>query len=237
MIDFWLNHFNVFGGKGLDHLWVGRYEDEAIRPYALGHFRDLLMATARSPAMVFLSRQSIEYRAGEPGGARRQHRDQRGVRARAHGAAYARRRRRLHPERRHRARAHLRLPDAAMAKIFPACRRQRSGRSSPLRSGLVRFRGRAGSDRSGAGLSRNGNDGSHGTIIAGSGIDAEFAFRSLGDPVRPAALDRTARNTRPRSIAAWPRRWSTSRRIAGSSEPLNFGEHDRGAGAQRPAAE
>ncbi|HVC54148.1 MAG TPA: DUF1800 domain-containing protein [Stellaceae bacterium] len=53
MVDFWYNHFNVFAGKGLDHLWVGAYERDAIRPYALGHFRDLLMATAKSPAMLF----------------------------------------------------------------------------------------------------------------------------------------------------------------------------------------
>src|SRR5579872_3090822 len=51
MVDFWYNHFNVFAGKGLDHLWVGRYEADVIRPYALGHFRDLLLATAHSPAM------------------------------------------------------------------------------------------------------------------------------------------------------------------------------------------
>jgi hypothetical protein len=53
MVDFWFNHFNVFAEKGLDHLWVAAYEDSAIRPYALGHFRDLLLATARSPAMMF----------------------------------------------------------------------------------------------------------------------------------------------------------------------------------------
>lgn len=53
MVDFWYNHFNVFGEKGLDHLWVGAYEAEAIRPYVLGHFRDMLLATARHPAMVF----------------------------------------------------------------------------------------------------------------------------------------------------------------------------------------
>jgi hypothetical protein len=46
MVDFWFNHFNVFAQKGLDHLWVGTYERDAIRPYALGHFRDLLLATA-----------------------------------------------------------------------------------------------------------------------------------------------------------------------------------------------
>jgi uncharacterized protein (DUF1800 family) len=53
MVDFWYNHFNVFAGKGLDHLWVGSYEEEAIRPYALGRFRDLLLATAHHPAMLF----------------------------------------------------------------------------------------------------------------------------------------------------------------------------------------
>ena len=53
MVDFWFNHFNVFAGKGLDHLWVGAYEEEAIRPNALGRFRDLLDATAKHPAMLF----------------------------------------------------------------------------------------------------------------------------------------------------------------------------------------
>lgn len=53
MVDFWYNHFNIFAQKGLDHLWVGAYERDAIRPYALGHFRDLLLATAKSPAMLF----------------------------------------------------------------------------------------------------------------------------------------------------------------------------------------
>jgi uncharacterized protein (DUF1800 family) len=53
MVDFWYNHFNVFAEKGLDHLWVGAYEVEAIRPFALGRFRDLLLATARHPAMLF----------------------------------------------------------------------------------------------------------------------------------------------------------------------------------------
>jgi uncharacterized protein (DUF1800 family) len=53
MVDFWYNHFNVFAGKGLDRLWAGAYEEQAIRPYALGKFRDLLLATARHPAMLF----------------------------------------------------------------------------------------------------------------------------------------------------------------------------------------
>jgi uncharacterized protein (DUF1800 family) len=53
MADFWFNHFNVFQGKGIDYLLVGDYERSAIRPYALGHFRDLLGATARHPAMLY----------------------------------------------------------------------------------------------------------------------------------------------------------------------------------------
>ena len=53
MTDFWYNHFNVFAGKGLAHLWAGAYEEQAIRPYALGRFRDLLGATAHHPAMLF----------------------------------------------------------------------------------------------------------------------------------------------------------------------------------------
>jgi uncharacterized protein (DUF1800 family) len=54
MVDFWFNHFNVFVGKGLeDRIWAGAYERDAIRPYALGRFRDLLFATARHPAMLY----------------------------------------------------------------------------------------------------------------------------------------------------------------------------------------
>jgi len=53
MVDFWYNHFNVYAQKGLDHLWIGNYEEQAIRPFVLGHFRDLLGATAKHPAMLF----------------------------------------------------------------------------------------------------------------------------------------------------------------------------------------
>ena len=53
MTAFWFNHFNVFAGKGLCHLWVGAYEEQAIRPHALGRFRDLLGVTAKHPAMLF----------------------------------------------------------------------------------------------------------------------------------------------------------------------------------------
>ncbi|WP_323140268.1 DUF1800 domain-containing protein [Massilia phyllosphaerae] len=53
MVDFWYNHFNVFAGKGIDRALVTSYENEAIRPHALGRFRDLLGATAKHPAMLF----------------------------------------------------------------------------------------------------------------------------------------------------------------------------------------
>ncbi len=53
MVEFWYNHFNVLAGKGLDRLWIGAYEMDAIRPHVLGKFRDLLGATAKHPAMLF----------------------------------------------------------------------------------------------------------------------------------------------------------------------------------------
>ncbi len=66
MTAFWFNHFNVFAGKGLDYLWIGSYEERAIRPYALGHFRDLLMATAESPAMLFYLDNWLDTQPGTP---------------------------------------------------------------------------------------------------------------------------------------------------------------------------
>jgi uncharacterized protein (DUF1800 family) len=51
--DFWFNHFNVFVYKDLDRWYLIPYERDAIRPHALGKFRDLLEATAKSPAMLF----------------------------------------------------------------------------------------------------------------------------------------------------------------------------------------
>jgi uncharacterized protein (DUF1800 family) len=53
MTDFWSNHFNVFVDKGLDRLMLTSYERDVIRPHALGKFEDLLVATAKSPAMLF----------------------------------------------------------------------------------------------------------------------------------------------------------------------------------------
>lgn len=52
MTDFWANHFNVFAGKGFVRLFEGDYLERAIRPHVLGKFSELLLATARHPAML-----------------------------------------------------------------------------------------------------------------------------------------------------------------------------------------
>ncbi len=53
LTDFWFNHFNVDARKIEDRPVVAVYERDVIRPRVLGHFRDLLEATALSPAMLF----------------------------------------------------------------------------------------------------------------------------------------------------------------------------------------
>src|SRR3984957_7028686 len=53
MTDFWFNHFNVFINKGADRVLLTSYEQDVIRPRAMGRFEDLLVATAKSPAMLF----------------------------------------------------------------------------------------------------------------------------------------------------------------------------------------
>ncbi len=59
LVDFWFNHFNVDQNKNVTqvqnqiHLLIGSYERDAIRPHVLGHFKDLLLATARHPAMLY----------------------------------------------------------------------------------------------------------------------------------------------------------------------------------------
>jgi len=64
LVDFWYNHFNVDVAKNVQvanmqlapnlmHLLIGSYERDAIRPHVLGKFKDLLLATARHPAMLY----------------------------------------------------------------------------------------------------------------------------------------------------------------------------------------
>jgi uncharacterized protein (DUF1800 family) len=76
MVDFWFNHFNVYAQKGAVRWMVPAYEREAIRPHALGRFRDLVLATARHPAMLFyldnwLSTRADLVVAGGPNAGRR----------------------------------------------------------------------------------------------------------------------------------------------------------------------
>src|SRR6202162_1243421 len=53
LVDFWMNHFNVLAGKGLDRIFTTSFERDVIRPMIWGRFEDLLLATAKSPAMLF----------------------------------------------------------------------------------------------------------------------------------------------------------------------------------------
>ena len=53
MDDFWFNHFNVFAAKGEDRWFLTAYERDVIQPHTMGKFKDLLTATAKSPAMLF----------------------------------------------------------------------------------------------------------------------------------------------------------------------------------------
>jgi uncharacterized protein (DUF1800 family) len=54
MTDFWENHFNIFAQKGAaEPYYLTDFDQSVVRPRALGKFRDLLGAVARSPAMLF----------------------------------------------------------------------------------------------------------------------------------------------------------------------------------------
>jgi uncharacterized protein (DUF1800 family) len=53
LTDFWFNHFNIYLGKGADRYLVTSYERDVIRPHVLGKFKNMLVATAQSPAMLF----------------------------------------------------------------------------------------------------------------------------------------------------------------------------------------
>ena len=68
LVDFWMNHFNVFAGKGLDRVFITSFETGVIRPRIWGKFEDLLMATAMSPAMLFYldNAQSVADEAHRP---------------------------------------------------------------------------------------------------------------------------------------------------------------------------
>lgn len=69
MVDFWFNHFNVFQGKNILRVMTGHYEHYAIRPFAMGRFRDLLGATAHHPAMLYYLDNTLSVAPGTTGGA------------------------------------------------------------------------------------------------------------------------------------------------------------------------
>ncbi|HWC98714.1 MAG TPA: DUF1800 domain-containing protein [Candidatus Sulfopaludibacter sp.] len=76
LVDFWFNHFNIYLEKGADRYLVTEYERDAIRPHVLGKFRDLLEATAKSPAMLFYldNWQSVGPDAPQPRGVKKEQR-------------------------------------------------------------------------------------------------------------------------------------------------------------------
>jgi len=67
MTEFWFNHLNVFTGKGSVRPFVGHYVLNAIRPHALGRYEDLLLATARHPAMLYYLDQNQSVAEGAMG--------------------------------------------------------------------------------------------------------------------------------------------------------------------------
>ena len=52
LTDFWFNHFNVSLTKGQSQQYVMSYERDAIRPHVFGNFKNMLLATAKHPAML-----------------------------------------------------------------------------------------------------------------------------------------------------------------------------------------
>jgi uncharacterized protein (DUF1800 family) len=52
LVDFWMNHFNVYANKGQDRIAIVSFERDTIRPHIWGRFEDLLQATAKAPAML-----------------------------------------------------------------------------------------------------------------------------------------------------------------------------------------
>jgi uncharacterized protein (DUF1800 family) len=67
MTEFWFNHFNVFSGKGAVRPFTGHYVVNVARRHALGKFEDLLLASARHPAMLLYLDQAQSVADGTQG--------------------------------------------------------------------------------------------------------------------------------------------------------------------------
>ena len=52
LADFWTNHFNIFALKNDERVLLPTDAERALRPHLSGKFRDLLNASAHSPAML-----------------------------------------------------------------------------------------------------------------------------------------------------------------------------------------
>jgi uncharacterized protein (DUF1800 family) len=94
MDDFWFNHFNVFAGKGEDRYYLTSYERDVIQPHALGKFKDLVTATAKSPAMLFYLDNFL---SADPRAAQRQAAE-RAMRQQRRRGGFGRPRPRLNPQ-------------------------------------------------------------------------------------------------------------------------------------------
>ena len=67
MTEFWFNHLNVYAGKGAVRPFVGHYTIDVARAHALGKFEDLVLASARHPAMLYYLDQVRSVADGSPG--------------------------------------------------------------------------------------------------------------------------------------------------------------------------
>lgn len=67
MTEFWFNHLNVYAGKGAVRPFVGHYVVNVARAHALGKFEDLLLASARHPAMLLYLDQAQSVADGTTG--------------------------------------------------------------------------------------------------------------------------------------------------------------------------
>ncbi len=52
MVEFWRNHLNIDQNKGNCRYFVNDYEERVIRKHAFGHFEEMLIASAKHPAML-----------------------------------------------------------------------------------------------------------------------------------------------------------------------------------------
>jgi len=69
LTDFWFNHFNVSFTKNNCSLYIPSYERETIRPNVTSDFDKLLIATAKSPAMLMYldNASSVSVKKGKKG--------------------------------------------------------------------------------------------------------------------------------------------------------------------------